>query len=198
MVAGSRERKWRLAVKGKGGQSSSQSSSSFLSPPSDEVVKFAAAPVASKSRFDKHLFSGPIIFFPFLFLTWVASLYFCVVPSNRDVSSERKGRKNEKCKKKNPPSSKRTKRNLQLSAAIWLPEESVGGRREKNVRLAQVAIFHVLTRRRRAWEASASSMGSGAVLPWHFLKASSQRSTKSRSEITKRKATLLLAKVTGY
>lgn len=111
--------------------------------PSDEVVKFAAA-AASKSRFDKHLFSGPIIFFPFLFLTWVASLYFCVVPSNRDVSSERKGRKNEKNNKKNPLSSKRTKRNLQLL------EESVGGRREKNVRLAQVAIFHVLVRRRRA------------------------------------------------
>lgn len=110
--------------------------------PSDEVVKFAAA--TSKSRFDKHLFSGPIIFFPFLFLTWVASLYFCVVPSNRDVSSERKGRKNEKNKKKNPPSSKRTKRNLQLF------EESVGGRREKNVCLAQVVIFHVLVRRCRA------------------------------------------------
>lgn len=146
VVAGSRERKWGLAVKGKGGQSSSQSSSSFLShlqmrssnlppppppPPPKAILTNTSSLVQS-------------FFFPFLFLTWVASLYFCVVPSNRDMSSERKGRKNGKNKKKSPPSSKRTKRNLQLS------EESVGGRGEKNVRLAQVAIFHVLIRRRRA------------------------------------------------
>lgn len=129
VVAGSRERKWGLAVKGKGGQSSSQSSSSFLSPPSDEVVKFAAAPAASKSRFDKHLFSGPIIFFPFLFLTWVASLYFCVVPSNRDVSSERKGRKNDKNKKKNP---KKFKADKEEPAAIW----GVGGWKKREKRLS--------------------------------------------------------------
>lgn len=46
-----------------------------------------------------------------------------------------KGGRMKKIRRKIQKSSKRTKRNLQLS------EESVGGRREKNVRLAQVAIF---------------------------------------------------------
>lgn len=60
--------------------------------PSDEVVKFAAAAAAaSKSHFDKHLFSGPIIFFPLpLFdLSRVPLFLCCAIKSGRVKREER-------------------------------------------------------------------------------------------------------------
>lgn len=170
VTAGSRERKRGLAVKEKGGQSCSQSSSSFLSHLEmrssnqrfqSEKKTAAAAAQPPKDGFDKHLFFGPIIFFsPSSFWPKRHPSISLLCHQIETCQARGKGwRMKKKKSEKNPRRSKGTKRNMQLF------DESFAGGKKGGIFLAQLAIFCVLARHRHAEEASTRDV----VLPRHAL-----------------------------
>lgn len=111
---------WKGKEEWEGGHSSSQSSSFFLS---HLQMRSSNLPLPPKAVLTNTSSLVQSFWSPFLSLTWVTSLYFCVVPSNRDVSSERKGRKNEKIRRKIPQVQSGQRGSSSYLKSRWVEEE---------------------------------------------------------------------------
>lgn len=89
----------------------------------DEVIKIATA-TTSKSRFDKHLFSGPIILFPhFLSLTWAVSLFSVLCHQIEMCQARGMGRRMKKIRSRIPQVQSGQRGTCGSLRSRWVEEE---------------------------------------------------------------------------